>query len=58
LKTKELLLDGSGFDFMFPYEEMYLMSSGSKMAAAIRAVTYVFIKKGKLSIHIYCPYPI
>jgi len=43
---------------MFPNDEMFLMSSGGKMAAGIPAVTYVFIKKGKLSIHIHCPYPI
>jgi len=40
---------------MLPYDEMLPMSSGGKMAAGSPEVTYVFIKKGKLSIHIYCP---
>jgi hypothetical protein len=39
---------------MLPYDEMLPMSSGGVMAARIPEVTDVFIKKGKLSIHMHC----
>jgi len=40
---------------LFPYDEMLPMSSDGKMAVGMHEVIYVFINKGKLSIHIYCP---